>query len=146
MDWRYWAASRQQATCSWGRRVRRRMPLLPYISVVYIVAAVLLLSAALAVGSPLTGYPSSSYVWMTLVALIPQVMGHSSLNWALAHLNATVVSLSVRAEPVIATALAVPVLDEVPRWTAFPGGLLILVSVYLAVRAGALSQRRPGAV
>ena len=129
-----------------GRRVRRRMPLLPYISVVHIVAAVLLLSAALAAVSPLTGYPFSSYGWMTLVALIPQVIGHSSLNWALAHLNATVVSLSVRTEPLIATALAVPVLDEVPRWTVFPGGLLILVSVYLAVRVGAPSQRRSGAV
>jgi drug/metabolite transporter (DMT)-like permease len=107
---------------------------------------VLLLSAALAVGFPLTGCPSSSYVWMTLVALISQVMGHSSLNWALAQLNATVACLSVRAAPVIATALAVPVLDEVPRWTVFPGGLLILVSVYLAVRAGAPSQRRYCAV
>ena len=54
-----------------GRRVRRRMPLLSYTSAVYIVAAVLLLSAALAVGSPLIICLSSSYVWMTLVALIP---------------------------------------------------------------------------
>ncbi len=129
-----------------GRRVRRRLPLLPYISVVYTVAAVLLLASALAAGSPLSGYPSSSYVWMVLVALIPQVTGHSAINWALAHLDATIVSLSIRAEPVIATALAVPVLGETPRWTVVPGGLLILAGVYLAVRASAPSRGRSGAV
>ena len=129
-----------------GRRMRGRLPVLPYITLVYATAAVLLIGAALAAGSPLSGQPASSYLWMVLVALIPQVMGHSALNWALAHLDATIVSLSVRAEPVIATALAVPVLGEVPRWTVFPGGLLILASVYLAVRGASPSRGPSGAV
>ena len=43
----------------------------------------------------------------------------------------------VRAEPVIATLLAAPVLGEIPPWTVVPGGLLVMAGVYLAIRAEA---------
>ena len=75
-----------------------------------------------------------------------QVIGHSALNWALAHLSATVVSLSVRAEPVVAIALAAPVLGETPSWTVIPGGLLILAGAFLAVRSGGPSGIRSAGV
>ena len=116
-----------------GRRVRGRVPLLPYITVVYSTAAVLLVASALAGGSPLSGHPTDAYFWMLLLALIPQVVGHSALNWVLAHFSAIVVSLSIRVEPLVATGLAVVVLSEVPPWTVIPGGLLVLAGVYLAV-------------
>ena len=116
-----------------GRRVRGRVPLLSYITVVYSTAAVLLVSSALAAGSPLSGHPFDAYAWMLLLALIPQVIGHSALNWALARFSATVVSLSIRVEPLVAIGLAVVVLSEVPPWTVIPGGLMVLAGVYLAV-------------
>jgi drug/metabolite transporter (DMT)-like permease len=102
---------------------------------VYTTAGVLLLSAALATHSPLTVLPATAYFWMAMVAVVSQVIGHSALNWALGHLTATTVSLAIRAEPVIATLLAIPVLGETPPWTAGLGGLLVMVGVYLAVRA-----------
>jgi drug/metabolite transporter (DMT)-like permease len=118
-----------------GRNVRARVPLMPYISVVYAASAVLLLSGAVTAGSPLTGLSGSAYFWMAMVALISQVIGHSGLNWALAHLTATTVSLGVRAEPIIATLLAIVVLDEIPSWTVGPGGGMVLAGVYLAIRS-----------
>ena len=118
-----------------GRRVRASLPVAPYITVVYATAAVLLLGAALATHSPLTGLPATAYFWMAMLAIVSQVVGHSALNWSLGHLTATTVSLAIRAEPVIATLLAIPVLGETPPWTAGLGGLLVLAGVYLAVRA-----------
>jgi len=118
-----------------GRRVRGHIPLLPYVTVVYGVAAVLLVASALAAGSPLTGLPTETYLWMLLAGLIPQTIGHSTLSWALAHASATTVAMSTRAEPIIATALAIPVLGEVPQWTIIPGGLLLFVGVGLALRS-----------
>ena len=70
-----------------------------------------------------------------MTALISQVLGHSTLNWALAYMTAAAVALAVRAEPVLATFIAIPVLGEVPSWTTLPGGALILSGAYVAVRA-----------
>jgi drug/metabolite transporter (DMT)-like permease len=118
-----------------GRKVRSHIPLLPYVTIVYAAAAVVLLVSTVTAGQPLIGFSVETYLWMILVALIPQVIGHTGLNWALAHLNATVVTLSVRAEPIIATLLAIPVLDETPGWAVLPGGALILAGVGVAIRA-----------
>ena len=73
-------------------------------------------------------------MYLALLALAPQLLGHSSLNWALGHLPATLVAVAVMAEPVGATLLAWAVLDETPPVTAVGGGVLILFGVYLALR------------
>ena len=119
-----------------GRRVRVRIPTLPYITIVYAAAAVVLLVAAVASGAPMFGLPAESYFWMAMAALLPQAVGHSLLNWALGYLPAVNVTLAVRAEPVLATLLAIPVLGEVPPWTVLPGGVLLLLGVYIAIRSG----------
>lgn len=124
-----------------GRRVRGRIPNLPYIAVVYAVAAVALLAFAAANGSPLTGLPLESYLWMALAALVPQVVGHTILNWALGYVPVTNLTLAVRAEPVLATLLAIPILDEIPPWTVVPGGALLLLGVYLAARSEDMRRR-----
>ncbi len=119
-----------------GRRVRVRIPTLPYITIVYAAAAVVLLVAAVASGAPMFGLPAESYFWMAMAALLPQAIGHSLLNWALGYLPAVNVTIAVRAEPVLATLLAIPVLGEVPPWTVLPGGVLLLLGVYMAIRSG----------
>ena len=120
-----------------GRRIRRHVANLPYVTVVYSAAAVMLLAMAVGSGAPMLGLPVETYLWMGLAALLPQAVGHSLLNWSLGHLSATKVTLMVRAEPVIATLLAAPVLGEIPPWTVVPGGLLVMAGVYLAIRAEA---------
>ena len=119
-----------------GRRVRGRIPTLPYITIVYAVTAVVLLVAAVASGAPMLGLPAESYFWMAMAAILPQAVGHSLLNWALGYWDAVKVTLAVRAEPVLATLMAIPVLGEVPPWTVLPGGALLLLGVYIAVRSG----------
>lgn len=116
-----------------GRRVRSHIHLFPYVAFVYTASALLLLLGTIALGEPLTGFSPKTYIWIILVAFISQVIGHSMLNWVLARLSAITVTLVVRAEPIIATLLAILILDEVPSWLVIPGGLLILVAVGLAV-------------
>ncbi|MEX2430583.1 MAG: DMT family transporter [Dehalococcoidia bacterium] len=120
-----------------GRRIRGRIDNLPYVTAVYGIAAGFLIAAAAGSGAAMLGLPWETYFWIALSALLPQAVGHSLLNWALAHTSATNVTLAVRAEPVLATLAAIPILGEVPPWTALPGGLLLLAGVYLAVRSEA---------
>ena len=119
-----------------GRRLRRHVPALSYNSAVYSGTAVILLIAAIMAGDPFTGYTPQTYLWLVMMALVPQVIGHSLLNWSLAHVTATAVAIAVMAEPVIATAAAVIVLGETPPLTSVLGGLLILSGIYVAMRYG----------
>ena len=119
-----------------GRRLRRHVPALSYNSAVYSVTAVILLIAAMLAGDPFTGYTPQTYLWLVMVALVPQVIGHSLLNWSLAHVTATAVAIAVMAEPVIATAAAVIILGEAPPLTSVLGGVLILSGIYVAMRFG----------
>ena len=127
-----------------GRRARTRgIPNLPYITVVYTVAAVLLLFGALIAEVPLTGLPAETYFWIAMAAIFPQAIGHSLINWSLGHVSATNVALAIRAEPIIATLIAIPVLSETPAWTVLPGGGLITLGVYLAIRSDARRETPP---
>ena len=66
-----------------GRRLRGKISLLSYITLVYGMAAIVLIAIMLSAGQPAFGYPAQAYIWLFLLALIPQLLGHTSFNWAL---------------------------------------------------------------
>ncbi|MFQ5886722.1 MAG: DMT family transporter, partial [Anaerolineae bacterium] len=117
-----------------GRRLRQRFSLLPYISLTYSVAAAVTLLLCLLTGQRFTGYSSWTYLMFILLALVPQVIGHSAFNWALGYLSAPFVSVTILGEPVGATILAYLILDEVPTVLKMIGGAMILSGIYLASR------------
>ncbi len=117
-----------------GRRLRPHLPLVAYILPVYGTAAVVLMMLALVTRTPLSGFTTRSWLLLVLVALIPQVIGHSSFNWALRDVSSTHVSLAALAEPIGSTLLAWLVLSEPATLITLAGGLLILAGIALAVR------------
>lgn len=117
-----------------GRRLRQRLSIVAYVWPVYSVAAVVLLLICLFTGQPLAGYTPASYLLIFLLAVGPQLLGHSSLNYALGQLPATLVSIAVLGEPVGSAVLAWFMLGEVPGWAVLAGGSLILVGIVLAGR------------
>ena len=121
-----------------GRHLRRHLPLVPYVTVVYGAAALLLLGAALFFRQPLYGFKPATYGWFLLLALIPQLLGHSSFNWALGHLGAVYVAVATLGEPIGAAILALLFLGEVPSPLKAAAAALILAGIYLAL------DRRPG--
>lgn len=118
-----------------GRKIRSLMSLRSYTLVVYSTAAVVLIILAVLNGYSFTGYPLSVFGWFLLLAIIPQMIGHSSFNWALRYLPATFVSLALLGEPVGATILAMIFLGETPLVNEVIGGGMILGGIYLASRA-----------
>lgn len=125
-----------------GQRLRERVSLLGYVVPVYGTAAIILMGTALLVGVPMAGYPAQAWLWLALIALIPQIIGHSSYNWALGHLPATLVSLASLTEPIGATILAWIVLQEPPKVVTLAGGLLILIGLGLATLQRRTTHRR----
>jgi drug/metabolite transporter (DMT)-like permease len=129
-----------------GRSLRQRVALVPYVVVVYLACSVALLAIALAQDAPLAGYPTSEWVLFLGMAVGPGIFGHTVINWALAHVESGVVSVSLLGEPVGSTVLAMLLLPgEVPSATTVLGGVVVLAGIYVTARArsdGAESEER----
>jgi len=118
-----------------GRKLRGAINLLPYVSIVYGSAAVCLLVAAMVAGVRLGGY--SPYAWALLagLALGPQLLGHSAVNYALRHLSATVIAVAVLGEPIGSTLFAWLLFDEAVGPAKLAGMGLLLAGIFLAATA-----------
>jgi drug/metabolite transporter (DMT)-like permease len=125
-----------------GRHLRRSMSLRLYIGITYLTAAIGLLATAMVTSTRLVGYPVGGYLWVLLLAAGPQLLGHSSYNWALKYVTATFVTVTLLAEPIGATLLAIPVLGQIPAPVRLAGGAFILAGVFLAARAEAKALAR----
>ena len=117
-----------------GRKLRAGISLVPYIFIVYGIASVFLLGTMFVAGQHPTGYLPLTYVWILLLAIAPQLIGHSIYNWALRYLPAALVSITTLGEPVGSAILAYFILSEVPTSLTILGGVFILTGIYLASR------------
>lgn len=125
-----------------GRDLRSKLPLLPYIWLVYSAAAVFLAALTVITHTPITGYSADGYIWILLLALFPQLIGHTSFNFALRYLSATYVSLAAQMEPIGSGIAALIVFREIPTAGQLAGSALIVVGVVLATY-GQARRRRP---
>lgn len=116
-----------------GRKLRPSISLLSYISLVYGLAGVILVIYALINRVPLFGFSPSTYLWLILLALVPQILGHSSFNYALGYLPAVYISLPLLGEPIISAILAHFILDETPGPLKIIGGTLIISGIILGL-------------
>ncbi len=117
-----------------GGQLRSRIDILGYLTMLYTFSAVILLITTLLLGYNLFGYSPTTYLMLILLAIVPQLIGHSSLNMAIRLLPVTLVSVAILGEPIGATALGYFILQEAPTTTEIIGGLLILVGIFTVMR------------
>jgi len=117
-----------------GRRVRKEVPISGYASATYGAATGILVISCLVSGKPLANFPSMDYAWLILLGLGPQLIGHTSLNWALEYMQASVVSIVTLGEPIGATILAYVIFAEPVTIIKAIGGVMILLGIYLGMR------------
>jgi drug/metabolite transporter (DMT)-like permease len=95
-----------------ARSMAGAIGILAYVWVVYSIAAVLLAGGAAAAGSLLSGLSAAGLAFVLAMALGPQLIGHTAINYAARHLRPTMVSVAILGEPVLAAALAWLLLGE----------------------------------
>jgi len=98
----------------------------------YTTAAILLLLGVLLTGQRLTGYSFQTYLFIILLALGPQLIGHTSFNWALGYITAPVVAMTILGEPIGTTILSWAILAQPPTLREILGGIIICIGIYLA--------------
>jgi len=117
-----------------GRQLRARIDILSYLAILYTCSAVILLIVTLSFGYNLFGYSTTTYAMMILLALVPQLIGHSTLNLAVRLIPVIFVSVAILGEPVGATILGYFILGEAPTANEIAGGILILGGIFLVMR------------
>ena len=117
-----------------GRHVRQTVTATEYVAVTYGTAAVLVLAICGITRTPLTGFSGETIGFLVLLGLIPQLLGHSTFNWALKHLPASHVSVLILGEPIGSGILALLFFSEIPTGLNLVGAALILVGIYLSLR------------
>jgi drug/metabolite transporter (DMT)-like permease len=116
-----------------GRQLRTAIDIVRYVSVVYSVAAILTVAIAIIHQDPLFGFGLHTYLLLTAIAIVPQMIGHTSFNWALKYFPATTVSFMILGEPVIASILAFILLHESLSLNICAGGLLVFAGVIIII-------------
>lgn len=117
-----------------GREAQRQgLSVQYYIAIAYTTAAILLLPLPLLCGASYFGYPNLTYLYILLLAVFPQLVGHTSFNWAMRHLPPTIVTLIILLEPVGATILAIAVFQERPGIQVILGAIVLLSGVAVAI-------------
>jgi drug/metabolite transporter (DMT)-like permease len=115
-----------------GRHLREKFALPVYVFLVYGMAAVVLGVVMIAVDGLPTGFSGRTYLWLLLLALGPQLFGHTVFNWALRYLPSSLVSITLLGEPVGSTVLAAALLGERPSLLKIFGAILILLGIMTA--------------
>ncbi|MBN1541903.1 DMT family transporter [candidate division KSB1 bacterium] len=116
-----------------GRFCRKKMDTVLYVAIVYAIAAGAVLIALAAMRLPLFGYSTDTLFLLLAIAIGPQIIGHTSLNWALKHYSATAVAVITLTEPIGASLLAVFLLNESLSLEKIGGAVLILSGLGLVL-------------
>ena len=125
-----------------GRSLRRKLSLVTYIFICYGSAAVILWVIVLSLRFPITGFSPGTVAAFWGMALVAQIIGHSTYNWALRWLSAGLIAISLLGEPIGSTILAYLIFDEGLTVYKVVGGVIILSAIYLAASTKSRSNKK----
>ena len=114
-----------------GRSVRKQLPLRPYLGAVHLVSA-LMLGLMVVLGSddpwPATA-DGTDLLALLYLGLVPGLIGHGLINWAVRYVPVHVVALATLVEPVGATVLTVLLFGYAVTPAELYGAGILLVGV-----------------
>jgi drug/metabolite transporter (DMT)-like permease len=116
-----------------GQDVRKRLSLVTYTFVVYGVSTITLFFYIVGKGESFGPYPASDWMWFLLLAIIPNLLGHTLFNWSLKYVSTNVISIAILFEPIGAAILAFYVFNEYLSSTQVIGGFIVIVGIMLFV-------------
>ncbi len=123
-----------------GRALRARISLTAYVWLAYMVAAILLGAAVAASRTPAASLSVPAWGFVALLAIGPQLIGHTAFNWAMRRLTATFVAIAILGEPVGAAILAWFFFDEGFTTLQLTGFVLLLAGIFVAARGERSSE------
>jgi drug/metabolite transporter (DMT)-like permease len=119
-----------------GRRNRDFPSIWLYLVPLYFVGGVLCVAGALILGEPMEIPRAHDWLMVLGLGVIPTVMGHSILNYAMKHLRGQTVSIANLGQFIFAGVMAWLLLEEVPNWGFYLAVPLTVGGTVYAMRHG----------
>ncbi len=116
-----------------GQDVRKRLSLVTYTMIVYMVSTITLFLYVLIKGESFGPYPTIDWIWFILLAIVPNLLGHTLFNWSIKYVSTNVVSIAILFEPIGAAVLAIFIFQEYLIATQIIGGLVVILGIILFV-------------
>lgn len=116
-----------------ARSLRPRIPLLPYIWLIFGIALVVVLLVASGTGAVFTGHAAEGYLWVLMTTIAGQMIAHPAINFAVGFISPTFISISGQSITVMGTILAFFIFQEVPGIGEVLGSIIILLGVIFAI-------------
>jgi drug/metabolite transporter (DMT)-like permease len=114
-----------------GQEVRKDLTAYAYTFVVYGFSTITLFLYVLFRGEHFIGYSTNDWVMFILLAVFPNLLGHSVFNWSVKWVGVNTLSMSILGEPVGASILAYFIFGEALRPLQLLGSLVILTGIFL---------------
>ncbi|HZY44150.1 MAG TPA: DMT family transporter [Anaerolineae bacterium] len=118
------------------QHTRARLDTVAYLFLMSAIGAIILLGFTIAQGDPLWGFSIKSWLALLGLALITHVIGWLAISYALGHIRASIVSVTLLGQPVLTALFSIPLLGEGLVPLQIIGGLLALSGIYIVNRFG----------
>jgi len=115
-----------------GRQLNNVIPPLLYSFLVFFSAALVTTVFVAASETPVTGYSAQGYLWVIIVTILAQAMGHLLMNLALQHFTATALAIILQIAVVGSAVIALFLFGEIPSLLQVIGSALVIYGVVIA--------------
>ncbi len=117
-----------------SRAMRKQFSTFGYSAIVYGLATLFISFVFIFSDVQFVTVSPSAYWALIGIVVLPQLIGHTTINWTLGVFPAAIVGIAIVCEPIGASLLAVVLLDEIPTFFEVLGALIIVSGVYVAIR------------
>ena len=116
-----------------GQDVRKRLSLMTYTMVVYSVSTITLFFYVLFMGQSFGPYESNDWLLFVMLAIVPNLLGHTLFNWSLKWVSTNAISIAILFEPVGAAILAFFIFNEKLILSQVIGGIIVILGILMFV-------------
>lgn len=127
------------------QKARASIDTLTFMTISLIATVLVLLVVNLAMGTALVGYSRRSWLALLGLGLITHTGGWLAINYALGHLRAASVSVTLLGQVIVTALLSIPVLGESLSPHQIFGGAIVLLGIYFANQRAAKPNPPPPA-
>ena len=117
-----------------GQSAREKLSTAQYTFIAYSAAAFSLLLISLFLSIELSGFTRQAWIYIFLLTLLAQILGHTLFNITLRSLSATVVSMGILFEMPGSTIIAALFIGQVPTWQTIPAMVLLMIGMVFVVK------------
>ena len=117
-----------------AKNVRRKNNNISYGRALFFYAAVTIGVLCLFTGESLFAFELKDLTWFLFLGIVPSILGHNSLNYALKYFSPTAIASIPLGEPIIASLFSWFLFGEVITKNSLEGAPFILVGIYFIIK------------